>query len=207
SRSALEPRESTASGIAGRPVAGRSGPRYAERLKAERKQAARSRETALAKARAAHEQKSRLTSRAAILVLVLAVLAVSFASSLRAYLEQRSNIASAGQEIAERKADIADLKREKERWEDPAYVAQQARERFGFVARGETPFIVVDRSGNPIDGDTKLDDPTSVAGPEEPTWYESAWDSMKLAGNPPKKAPAPENEIRAPKQDTKKDAE
>ena len=189
----------------GRPAAGRSGPRYAERLKAQRKQAARDREAALAKARAEHEQKSRLTSRAAILVLVLAVLAVSFASSLRAYLDQRSNIDAAEHEIAQRKADIADLKREKERWEDPSYVRQQARERFGYVARGETPFVVVDKDGDPVDGDAKLDDPSSVAGPEDPAWYEDTWESMKLAGNPPTKVPAPKNEIRAPQQDVDQD--
>lgn len=185
----------------GRPVSGRSGPRYAERLKAERKKAAREREAALERARVQHQQKSRLTSRAAVVVLVLAVLAVSYASSLRAYLQQRGSIDQLQAQIAEREAKIHDLRREQERWEDPAYVAQQARARFGYVAKGETPFVVVDAQGNPLDTTVSLGDPTKVADPDERTWYEDAWDSMKIAGNPPTKVRAPKNQIKAPKED------
>lgn len=185
----------------GRPAAGRSGPRYAERLKAERKQAARDREAALLRARAEHQRRSRLTGRAAILVLVLAVLAVSYASSLRAYLQQRGQIERLEAQISEREGNIADLKREKERWEDPSYVAQQARARFGYVMRGETPFVVVDENGDPLDASAELGDPASVDDPDVRAWYEDAWDSMKVAGNPPTKVRAPKDEIKAPKED------
>jgi cell division protein FtsB len=186
----------------GRPASGRSGPRYAERLKAERKKAAREREAALVRARKEHQQKARLTSRAAILVLVLAVLAVSYASSLRAYLQQRGNIDQLEKQIAAREATIDDLKRQKERWSDPAYIAQQARERFGYVNKGETPFVVVDGNGDPIDASGELGD-AKVADPDKIPWYEGAWDSMKVAGHPPTRVPGPKNEIKAPKEDLK----
>ncbi|GAA4808705.1 septum formation initiator family protein [Nocardioides caeni] len=185
----------------GQPHQGRSGPRYAERLKAERKQAARDREAALARARAEHQQKSRLTSRAAILVLVLAVLAVSYASSLRAYLQQRESIESLEQTIDDRQRDIAELKKEKERWQDPAYVAQQARARFGYVARGETPYVVLDAEGNPLDASAELGDPDTLDDPDATVWYEDAWTSMKVAGDPPTEITVPADEIRAPKED------
>jgi cell division protein FtsB len=185
----------------GRPAAGRSGPQYAERLKAERKQAARDREAALLRARAEHQRRSRLTGRAAILVLVLAVLAVSYASSLRAYLQQRGEIERWEAQIAEREGDIADIKRETERWEDPAFVAQQARARFGYVMRGETPYVVVDENGDPLDASAELGDPASVDDPDVRAWYEDAWDSMKVAGNPPTEVRAPKDEIEAPEED------
>jgi cell division protein FtsB len=185
----------------GRPVSGRSGPRYAERLKAERKKAAREREAALVRARKEHQHRARLTSRAAVLVLVLAVLAVSYASSLRAYLQQRGSIEALEAQIAEREATIDDLKDEKRRWEDPAYVAQQARARFGYVARGETPFVVVDENGDPLDTAAELGDPADVPDPDRQTWYEDAWDSMKIAGDPPTKVRAPKNDIEAPQED------
>jgi len=185
----------------GRPVSGRSGPRYAERLKAERKKAAREREAALVRARAEHQQKARLTSRAAIVVLVLAVLAVSYASSLRAYLQQRSNINALEAQIAQREDKIDDLRDEKKRWDDPAYVAQQARARFGYVAKGETPFVVVDADGKPLDVSAELGDPAKVADPDRRTWYDDAWDSMKIAGNPPITVRDPQDEIKAPKED------
>lgn len=187
----------------GRPSAGRSGPRYAERLKAERKKAAREREAALVRARAQHQQKSRLTSRAAVLVLVLAVLAVSYASSLRAYLQQRGNIDDLQAQIAKRESAIADLKDQKKRWDDPAYVSQQARI-LGYVAPGDTPFVVVDSHGNPLDASASLGDPTRVNDPDKQTWYEDAWDSMKIAGNPQTKVPAPKNQVKAPKEDLAK---
>ncbi|WP_435768917.1 FtsB family cell division protein [Nocardioides sp. SYSU DS0651] len=186
----------------GRPVRGRSGPRYAERLKAERKKAARERQAALVRARAEHKQRSRLTGRAAILVLVLAVLAVSYASSLRAYLQQRSHIEQLESQIAERKADIAELRLEKARWEDPWYVAGQARA-LGYVAKGETPYVVVDEDGEPLDASAELGDPASVDDPDDRVWYEDAWDSMKIAGNPPTKVRDPRDRIEAPADDVR----
>ena len=50
--------------------------------------------------------RSRLTGRAAVLVLVLAVLTVSYASSLRAYLQQRSHINDLKSSIAQHEANI-----------------------------------------------------------------------------------------------------
>lgn len=185
----------------GRSQSGRSGPRYAERLKVERKLAARDRQAALDRARVEHQKKSRLTGRAAILVLVLAVLAVSYASSLRAYLQQRSHIEALESQIVERERDIDDLEREKARWEDPSYVAQQARVRFNYVMPGETPFIVLDENGNPLDASAELGDPSTVDDPDARVWYEDAWDSMKVAGNPPTDVRAPKDQIRAPKED------
>ncbi len=132
--------------------------------------------------------RSRLTGRAAILVMVLAVLAVSYASSLRAYLEQRSHIGDLKAQIAERRASIEELEKEKERWQDPAYVSAQARERFGYVKPGETPFVVLDE-GQPLQSEAELTDPDTVAPQEQRAWYDDAWDSMKIAGDPPTKAP------------------
>ncbi|NHA00192.1 septum formation initiator family protein [Nocardioides sp. W3-2-3] len=151
----------------GRPAAGRSGPRYAERLKAQRKQAARDRQAALVRARAEHQRKSRLTGRAAVLVLVLAVLAVSYASSLRAYLQQREQIDALQETVAQRTDNIDELQRKVERWNDPAYVSQQARERFGYVPKGETPFVTV-RNGKPLDASAKPGGPLDGGRPRPP---------------------------------------
>jgi len=139
-------------------------------------------------ARAESKVRSRLTGRAAILVMVLAVLAVSYASSLRAYLEQRSHIVELKAQIAERRVSIAELEQEKERWQDPAYVSAQARERFGYVKPGATPFVVL-VDGEPLESEAELTDPDSVAPVPKRAWYDDAWDSVKLAGDPPTKAP------------------
>ena len=91
---------------------------------------------------AAAAARPRFTGRAAILVLVLAVLTVSYASSMRAYLQQRAHIDELKTQIAQREVNIDELEREKRRWDDPAYVQAQARERFGYLMPGETSYVV-----------------------------------------------------------------
>lgn len=130
-------------------------------------------------------RRPRFTGRAAVLVLVLAVLTVSYASSLRAYLQQRSHIGDLKAQIAEREASITDLEREKKRWDDPAYVKAQARERFGYLMPGEQGFEVIGADGQPLEAQATLNDPDEVIKTVPKAWWTAAWESMELAGNPP----------------------
>ena len=131
------------------------------------------------------ERRSRLTGRAAVLVLVVAVLTVSYGSSFKAYLQQRSQIADLKAQIAERRASIDALEREKRRWEDPAYVRAQARERFGYLMPGETSYVVLDADGKPLESRASLRDPAEVVKEEPTAWWTTAWASVELAGAPP----------------------
>ncbi|WP_246210293.1 FtsB family cell division protein [Nocardioides piscis] len=129
-----------------------------------------------------------------MLVLVLAVLTVSYASSLRAYLQQRSHIDDLKTAIAEREASINALEREKRRWQDPAFVRAQARARFGYLMPGETGFLVLDENGDPLETRVSLSDPDDRA--SVPTaWWSQAWASVELAGNPPAPSEGPALEI------------
>ena len=139
-------------------------------------------------------RRPRLTGRAAILVLVLAVLTVSYASSLRAYLQQRDQIGDLKSQIALRRASIEDLEREKRRWEDPAYVRQQARD-LNFVMPGETTYVVLDEDGEPLESETSLTDPATVAQKPPKAWWSTAWESVELAGHPPAPEPTPTDKI------------
>ncbi|WP_416954156.1 FtsB family cell division protein [Nocardioides sp. T5] len=130
-------------------------------------------------------RRPRFTGRAAVLVLVLAVLTVSYASSLRAYLQQRSHIGDLKAQIAEREASINDLEREKKRWDDPAYVKAQARARFGYLMPGEAGFEVIGPDGKPLEAQASLNDPDDVIKTVPKAWWTAAWESMELAGNPP----------------------
>jgi Septum formation initiator len=132
------------------------------------------------------------------LVLLLAVLAVSYASSMQAFLQQRSHIADVKEQIAEREADVRALEREKRRWDDPTYVQTQARKRFGYVMPGETGVQVIDVDGNPLGGDVKLPDPTDVEQLEPVAWWDTAWESVELAGDPPQPTDKPVDRIRPP---------
>jgi cell division protein FtsB len=145
---------------------------------------------------------SRLTGRAAVLVLVLAVLTVSYASSLRAYLQQRSHINDLKASIAEREVAIDQLEDEKKRWEDPAYVAQQARERLGYVMPGERTYLVLDENGQPLEPAAEVQDPSTVLASTPTPWWSDGWASVELAGNPPKVGKPPASEIDGTKKGT-----
>lgn len=143
----------------------------------------------------------RLTGRAAILVLVGAVLTVSYASSLRAYLEQRDHLSSLHEQITQSQANIEDLEREQARWDDSAYIRTQARLRFGWVLPGEIGFQVLGADGKPLDHDDSLTDPTTLDRDDEPTWWQAAWESVEVAGNPEEIADntGPANRIGPPR--------
>ena len=137
----------------------------------------------------------RFTSRAVILLVVLAVLAMSYASSMRAYLQQRSHIADLKAQIAQRQADIDQLAREKRRWHDPAYVQAQARERFGYLMPGETSYVVLGEDGEPLESRTSLTDPSTVTARTPTAWWTNEWKSVQLAGVPPRPKAPPASEI------------
>ncbi|MCW2853811.1 MAG: Septum formation initiator [Nocardioides sp.] len=145
-------------------------------------------------------RRPRFTGRAAILVLVLAVLTVSYASSMRAYLQQRAHITDLKTQIAQREVSIDQLEREKRRWHDPAYVEAQARARFGYLMPGETSYVVLGEDGRPLESRTSLTDPSTVD-PKTPTaWWTDEWKSVQLAGVPPKPEAPPLTKIDGSKE-------
>jgi len=128
----------------------------------------------------------------AVLVLVLAVLTVSFASSLKAYLQQRHDIDALKTEIAQRQASITQLEAAKRRWKDPAYLAEQARIDFGYVMPGQTSFVALGPNGKPIAPAGTLTKASSVGvTPQPKAWWSTVWNSVELAGDPPKAKTAP----------------
>ena len=140
--------------------------------------------------------RPRLTARAAVLVLVLAVLTVSYASSLRAYLQQRHQIQSLQDSIASSQEHITAMRREKERWGDDAYVIAQARARFAFGFPGEIGYQVLDENGKPLDHEDSLTDPTR-SGDGKPEWWQTTLTSIDTAGHPPHVS-TPAHRIPAP---------
>jgi hypothetical protein len=121
---------------------------------------------------------------------------------MRAYLEQRRHLAALSQDISASRAQIADLQREKKRWNDPAYVRTVAHQRFGWVLPGEIGFQVLDETGKPLGHTDTLSDPASVASANRPEWWQSAWGSVVTAGKPEVSradVPQPVSKIKPPK--------
>ncbi|HSX66500.1 septum formation initiator family protein [Nocardioides sp.] len=137
-----------------------------------------------AAAAAAGRERPRITSRAVVLLLVLAVLAVSWASSFRAWFQQRAEMDALRTQIAQTEADIDRLEAQKKRWKDEAFIKQQARLRFGYVMPGQDSLIALDENGNPIGSVEKLTDPADAPGTDPVAWYSTVWESVEAAGNP-----------------------
>jgi cell division protein FtsB len=96
-------------------------------------------------------RRASVTGRAAVLALVLGILAVSYAYPLRAWWEQHSRVAELEAEQESLADEVAALEAERDRWEDPAFVRTQARERLGLVTPGEVGFVVVGEGDGPTE--------------------------------------------------------
>ena len=120
-----------------------------------------------------------------VLVLVLSVLTISYASSLKAYFQQHSQIQQLRTQIASSQSSIHELESEKQRWQDPAYVKEQARARFGYLMPGQTSYVVIGADGKPLAAQATLTDPRTTTTKTPTAWWTAEWKSVELAGNPP----------------------
>jgi cell division protein FtsB len=136
----------------------------------------------VARVRATATQKRqgpRFTGRAVVLLLVALLLVGSYTSAMRAWWTQRSEIQATKAEIAMRQDAIRDLEDTKRRYDDPAFIQQQARERFGWVMPGEVGYRVIGSDGE-IQGEVP-----ALAAPDAPRdrrWYDTLWESVEGAG-------------------------
>lgn len=126
-----------------------------------------------------------ITRRALVFASVLIVLALSFAGSLRVYLVQAGDLATARAQIEAHSARIAELTSELERWNDPAYVQAQARQRLGWVMPGEVGYRVIGRDGSVLTGGVEIQGVGStVPNGLEPRWWDHLAGSVNAADEP-----------------------
>ena len=85
--------------------------------------------------------RPRLTGRAAVLLIAIALLVVMALVPIGRYLEQRAAIADLERRTAQREARNADLRAEISTLHDPAELERLARECLGMVAPGEVAFV------------------------------------------------------------------
>lgn len=79
----------------------------------------------------------------AVIMLSLVVLGTwVLVPTIGTYLGQKQKIAALEQSVQVTEDQIAELERERDRWNDPAYITTQARERLYYVKPGEVPFLI-----------------------------------------------------------------
>jgi cell division protein FtsB len=124
-----------------------------------------------------------LTTRAAILGLVVCALVVSAALPLREFLSQRGDIRRLEQSEAAARHRVTALEEQKARLSDPAYVAALARDRLHFLRPGESAYVVIAPTAPaaaPKDAKRAAD---AAVGPNGP-WYSQLWGSVRSADRP-----------------------
>ena len=82
------------------------------------------------------------------MMLGLVVLGVIvLAPSLKLLIQQRAEITNLQKSVEAQKHTVSSLKGQVARWDDPAYIEAQARNRLLFVFPGEYSFLVIPESG------------------------------------------------------------
>lgn len=136
------------------------------------------------------------TRRALALLVVLAILVISYASSLRVYMRQETELARQQQLIAERTAANASLADEVARWNNPDFVRAQARERLGWVVPGEVGYRVIGPDGKPLDSTITINTTSTIPqGEHAAQWWDRLGGSLAAADQPFVTAPSAAPEI------------
>ncbi len=123
--------------------------------------------------------QARLTSRAAVLAVVICAIALSLAYPVREYIAQRQTIDQLVAEQQMMRAQISKLLAERGQLKDPAYIEQLAETSEHMCFPGEQCYIVT--NGQSVIG---LPRP---AKPGPTPWYAKLWQSVQQADQSPGK--------------------
>ncbi len=119
-----------------------------------------------------------LTSRAAILAVVVCAIALSLAYPVREYIAQRKEIADLRRQEAVARRQVDELAQRKQQLGDKSYIEREATRRLHYCRPDVKCYIVLDGSGG--DGQqSRKGGPAST-----PPWYETLWRSVEAADRP-----------------------
>lgn len=128
--------------------------------------------------------------RVGLLAVIVIVLLVTVSFPLRNHYQFRSEERAVEQERIALERTIAELSLEQERLDDPAYVEQQARIRFGAVPGGETPYRV-----SPVDPEEVAAAQQAEEEQETQSWQGRLWSSLSEEPDPVVPVPDPADSI------------
>ena len=122
----------------------------------------------------------RLSGFTFVMLGLIVFAVIVLAPSLRTLVEQQQQIADLRASVEEQEQRVADLEKDIARWDDPAYIRAQARDRLEYVFPGDLTYLVIDdgqtvttEDGAPISDDLQT---TQV------DWMRSLLGSVVTAG-------------------------
>lgn len=130
------------------------------------------------RARLERARKNRRTKQILVLSAAVVFLAILVGPTLKAFVEQKQQISALREQVVAQEKDVAALQAEQARWEDKAYIEQQARERLKFVKVGEKAYTVIDPQ------DTPAEVPGMATAARDSAWYVTVWSSLQAADAP-----------------------
>ena len=134
----------------------------------------RSRAPRTAASAGAARPASPLTTRAAILGLVVFTLVFSAVLPLKTFLEQRGEIGEMERSQAAARERVAELERERDQLEDPAFIATEARRRLNYARPGEITYTLIDPQPEPAAEEQATGDPDAP-------WWSQVLTSVDVA--------------------------
>jgi cell division protein FtsB len=138
----------------------------------------------------------RFSGRLLVLAIVMAVLTMLLTPNVHTFLLQRAEISSLEADIASQQSQESAYQQELARWDDPAYIKQQARDRVSMLMPGETGYWVYGADGISSDSHTVAKGSANSAAPaSQQPWLDGLWDSIKKSAStevapPAKTSPA-----------------
>lgn len=84
----------------------------------------------------------RLSAFSVIMLSLVVLGAWVLVPTLGTFIDQRQKIAALEASVQVSEGQIAALEQERERWQDPAYITTQARERLYYVKPGEVVYLI-----------------------------------------------------------------
>ena len=122
---------------------------------------------------AANPRSTRLTSRAAVLAVVICAIALSLAYPVREYIAQRQQIDQLVTQQQAMLTQVKNLQAEQARLADRSYVEQLARQELDMCFPGAQCYIV--------EGGPSLTSGTLASRPGPAPWYAKLWRSVEQA--------------------------
>ena len=126
-------------------------------------------------------EKRGISTRLLILFIVLFAVAVTLAPPTQHYFAQRSQISALEADVESNKKKLLEARAELQRWRDPDYVRDQARERLHFVLPGERQYIILGATSQ-VDGSTQTAAPINQEFPLGVPWYSRVISSITSVG-------------------------
>lgn len=116
-----------------------------------------------------------LTVRALVLTLAVGMFVATVAMPIRNWFGQRAEIAGLQSDVESTQARVAELLVERERWDDPAFIAAESRRRLHFVFPGEIGYVALGADGRPAE-ETLMESATI-----DVPWYVTIAESVRAA--------------------------